>query len=141
MLMIMMKLPRLTWALPFCLPPLYSGALDGKIMSRLLRSPVMAIPGGMCYSIFLYHPLVIQALEPYVARLNVPAWPVWANFAIAFAILLPAILLFSAVLYALAEKPFMIMARNLVRERARRRAEQAAVEFPAGSPMSSEPVS
>jgi peptidoglycan/LPS O-acetylase OafA/YrhL len=95
----------------------------------------------MCYSVFLYHPLVIKALEPYVARLNVPVWPVWADFAIAFAILLPAILLFSALLYALAEKPFMIMARNVARERAHSREEKSALELPAASRLSSEPVS
>jgi peptidoglycan/LPS O-acetylase OafA/YrhL len=138
---VMMRLPRFTWCLPFCLPPLYSGALDGKIISRLLRSPMMAIPGGMCYSIFLYHPMVIKAFEPYVARLNVPAWPVWADFAAQFVILLPPILLFSAALYAIAEKPFMIMARNLTRQRARTQEEKSAGERPAASRLSSEPVS
>jgi peptidoglycan/LPS O-acetylase OafA/YrhL len=117
---VMMKLPRLNWLLPFFVPSLYYGALDGKFTSRILRSPWMAIPGGMCYSIFLYHPLVIQLAEPYMKRLNVPAWPVWADFAVLFAVLFVPILIFSAVLYALAERPFMSMSRKLaLRERAR----------------------
>lgn len=123
MLVVILRLPRFAWCLPFCLPPLYSGALEGKIASRILRSPLMAIPGGMCYTIFLYHPLVIQCFEPAVARLNVPAWPVWADFAAQFAILLPAILLVSAALYAIAERPFMIMSRDLaIRERREQKA-------------------
>lgn len=113
-LVITMRLPRLVWGLPFCLPLLYVGALSGRIIAPMLRSPLMAIPGGMCYSIFLYHPLVIGWLEPFVARLNVRAWPVWADFAVQFAALFPPILLFSAVLYAVAERPFMILSHKLV---------------------------
>jgi peptidoglycan/LPS O-acetylase OafA/YrhL len=75
----------------------------------------MATPGGMCYSIFLYHPLVIQTLEPFAARLDVPTWPVWAGFVTQFAVLFLPILIFSAVLYVLAEKPFMVMSRDLAR--------------------------
>ena len=119
------RLPGLAWYLPFCLVPLYAGALGGRITSAFLRSPLLAIPGAMCYTVFLYHELVIRALEPYGAPLSPASWPLWADFAVQAAILMPAIFAFSVVLFLIAEKPFMVLSRDLARKQ-RLRAEETS---------------
>jgi peptidoglycan/LPS O-acetylase OafA/YrhL len=105
--------PRLAWYFPFLLVPLFAGVLDGKIAGRFFRSPILAVPGAMCYTIFLYHELTIRILLPYTFRLSQDSWPLWVAFGVQMAVLLPAVLLVSVPLFLFVEKPFMILSRNV----------------------------
>ncbi len=120
------RFPRLGWYVPFCLVPLFWGVLEGRITSRFFRSPLLAIPGAMCYTIYLYHELVIRMLLPYTLPLSRGAFPLWAAFAVQTAILVPAVLVFSVPLFLLAEKPFMRLSRDLSLRREARVKKMAA---------------
>ena len=98
--------------------PLFAGVLDSKITSQFFRSPVLAIPGAMCYSIYLYHELLIRILLPYdFAAVRPAPWPLWAALAVQTAVLVPAVLVACVPLFLIAEKPFMILSRDLTLRR------------------------
>jgi peptidoglycan/LPS O-acetylase OafA/YrhL len=51
--------PLLQLTLPFILIALYWAAFHGPLMNRLFRLPLITAIGGMCYTIYLFHFLVI----------------------------------------------------------------------------------
>lgn len=86
----------------------YQAAFRGSLSSRFFRWQPVYVIGGMCYTIYLYHYLVISALLRPLLQL--PFWgefPLWLELAAASLVLLPAVLLFSAVMFVLIEKPCM----------------------------------
>jgi peptidoglycan/LPS O-acetylase OafA/YrhL len=108
--------PRLTWSLAHLLVPLFIGALGSGRVARLLSFRPIMILGGMCYSIYLYHLLIIQILEPHTRWLSLSAYPLWLAFAIQCALLLPPIFAISAALYLVTERPFMELSRKVSRQ-------------------------
>jgi peptidoglycan/LPS O-acetylase OafA/YrhL len=55
----LMEGPMLRVALPFVIIVLYWAAFHGQLANRLFRLPVLTAIGGMCYTIYLFHFLVI----------------------------------------------------------------------------------
>jgi peptidoglycan/LPS O-acetylase OafA/YrhL len=55
----LMEGPMLRVALPFVIIVLYWAAFHGLLANRLFRLPVLTAIGGMCYTIYLFHFLVI----------------------------------------------------------------------------------
>jgi peptidoglycan/LPS O-acetylase OafA/YrhL len=55
----LMEGPMLRVALPFVIIALYWAAFHGLLANRLFRLPVLTAIGGMCYTIYLFHFLVI----------------------------------------------------------------------------------
>jgi peptidoglycan/LPS O-acetylase OafA/YrhL len=55
----LMEGPILRVALPFVIIVLYWAAFHGLLANRLFRLPVLTAIGGMCYTIYLFHFLVI----------------------------------------------------------------------------------
>ncbi len=49
--------------LPWLTLLLYVAALRGRYMYQFLRLPWVALTGGMCYTIYLWHPLALTATE------------------------------------------------------------------------------
>jgi len=84
---------------------LYFGAMHGRVTARIMSTPWITLIGTMCYSIYLVHVVVIEALAQLLRRvpLDNPAviWPAY------ILILGPACLCVSGVFYTLVERPFM----------------------------------
>ena len=47
-----------------------------------MTSRAIVLVGGMCYTIYLYHVLLITPLLPFTLRLSSPAYPLWVDFAL-----------------------------------------------------------
>ena len=93
-------------ALPLLLVAAYAGVFRGRWWNRLLTRPWITVVGGMCYTIYLYHlNLIGNALKltgPLTASAALPVQVVVQGL-----LTLPLLLVASAVLFALFEKPFM----------------------------------
>jgi peptidoglycan/LPS O-acetylase OafA/YrhL len=89
----------------------YVAAFRGPIWNRIARNPWLTTIGGMCYTIYLFHPPLKSTLGLVVLRL-VPAhggpgfWGELGTLA-QIALMCTGILIISAGLFLLIEKPFM----------------------------------
>lgn len=106
--------------LPFLIMLLYAGFHLGRIANRLIRWRWFVIIGGMCYTIYLYHNMFISLV--FVQSVTkgagaqaffglLPSSPtggslVWEVVWQAL-LVIPTLLLLSALLYLAIEKPFM----------------------------------
>lgn len=94
----------------FALPPLilvaYISVFRGVMWPRIASNPWLTTIGGMCYTIYLYHLQMILFACKVTARAALIA-PVCANLLVQALILVPMILVLCAVLFAVAERPFM----------------------------------
>jgi peptidoglycan/LPS O-acetylase OafA/YrhL len=92
--------------LPFVIVVLYLAAFRGRICDAVFRNPVITGIGGMCYSIYLFHFLMIFAVKHFT-------WPLhfghnfWAYYCLQAAMILPCVLLFSAAFFLVVERPCM----------------------------------
>jgi len=91
------------------LPPLllvtYLAALRGLFFSKIFSNPILAISGGMCYSIYLYHYAVLVAVLGHLPSLKGVPGPqaVMAGAVVG----LPVVALISVVFFVLIERPCM----------------------------------
>lgn len=84
----------------------YCAAFRGKFWKALLSKPFLYIIGGMCYTIYLWHFLIVSV----AGRFALPfahSQSHAVNVLICSAIIIPPVIMISAVLFALFEKPFM----------------------------------
>ena len=81
-------------------------AFRGRITSRILSNPWIVVTGGMCYTIYLYHCQIFSLFGRATMAIQITHIPL-INFLIAAAVMVPAMLAASAVLFVLFEKPFM----------------------------------
>jgi peptidoglycan/LPS O-acetylase OafA/YrhL len=81
------------------------GALRGLLWHGLLGNRWIAVLGGMCYTVYLYHWLVLRAGLRLLG--GFPFDSTWANLLLIAPFLLALVFLVSAVLYLAFEKPFM----------------------------------
>lgn len=85
---------------------LFAAAFKGIWFRKMLGNRWIAVTGGMCYTIYLTHLPLLEALTRLTRHLVIP--PQYAlNLAIQCAIILPIVWLFSAFGYLILEKPFM----------------------------------
>jgi peptidoglycan/LPS O-acetylase OafA/YrhL len=80
-------------------------AFRGKLMSWLLSQPLLTTIGGMCYTIYMYHWLMISGLIRITKKFSTQVF--WMDALIQFAIMSAIIIAVCAVLFALFERPFM----------------------------------
>ena len=85
--------------LPFVVVALYWAAFHGRLANYLFRLPVLGSVGGMCYTIYLYHFLIIAFASRVLGH------GVAAGTMIGVSIVLIAIV--SAVAFLLVERPCM----------------------------------
>ncbi len=83
-----------------------AGGLRGRIARWLVTRPWIVTIGGMCYTIYLYHFLVLTGVGRLTQSITVPGG-IAANFALQVVLIVPAVLACSALLFVLFEKPFM----------------------------------
>ena len=95
----------LRWV-PFMAIVAYIGAFKGKLMNRCLTAPIITTIGGMCYSIYLTHSLILQGCYALFMRLH-PLPGFWRNYWASLTLSVPVMLLFGAAFFVLIERPCM----------------------------------
>jgi peptidoglycan/LPS O-acetylase OafA/YrhL len=108
---ILTKRYGLYWLTSALVVALYAGLFHGAIGHAFLRNPFVVAIGGMCYTIYLYHFLIIDLLAPHTMSLSSPDVPLPIDFLLQCATLIPVILLVSTGLFLAIEKPFMQLSR------------------------------
>ncbi len=93
--------------LPLLVGLLYAGFFMGRLSNAFIRTRWIVIIGGMCYTIYLYHILIISNLMTETMSLASISRSFNLDFAIQSLTILPAVLVVCAVLYIYTEKPFM----------------------------------
>lgn len=84
----------------------YCAAFRGKVWKAVLSTPALYIIGGMCYTIYLWHFLIIS-LAGRVALPFAKSDVYAVNVLICALIIIPPVLIISAILFVAFEKPFM----------------------------------
>lgn len=87
-------------------------ALRGRIANAFFRLPWIVTIGGMCYTIYLYHFMIITILAKFTKHIAVGS-SYAINMAIQSAILIPLVIGCCMLLFIAFEKPFMEIARRV----------------------------
>ena len=93
-------------ALPFVIVILYLAAFRGKICSAIFSNRVITDIGGMCYSIYLFHFLIIYGVKHMTAPFHI-GQNFWAYFVLQCLLIIPVVLLFCGTFFLLVERPCM----------------------------------
>jgi peptidoglycan/LPS O-acetylase OafA/YrhL len=80
-------------------------AFRGAWCPRLLGCPWVATIGGMCYTIYLYHPVLLSVLIRVTGKLRT-GW-VYVDLLAQFAVMSAATIVICAFLFVFLERPFM----------------------------------
>jgi peptidoglycan/LPS O-acetylase OafA/YrhL len=91
--------------LPWLWLLLLTAAFRGKICHWLLGQPLITTIGGMCYTIYMYHWLMISGLIRLTIKFSTHIF--WLDLLIQFAVMSVIIIAICGVLFALFERPFM----------------------------------
>jgi len=94
---------------------IYFGALFGRWAGAPFRWRAVTLLGGMSYTVFLYHTFIVRKLLPLTVRLLPPEHALWLDFGLQFAAMLLPVFAISAVLFVAAERPCMILSKQLSR--------------------------
>src|ERR1700688_1508008 len=92
--------------LPFVIVVLYLAAFRGRVGSAVFSNRVITDIGGMCYSIYLFHSLILYAVKHFTAPLHV-GHNFWVYFALQGAMGLPVVLVLCGAFFLLIERPCM----------------------------------
>ncbi|MGD0796237.1 MAG: acyltransferase [Acidobacteriaceae bacterium] len=98
-------LDTLAW-LPILIFPLYVAAFYGPASNRFFRTPFVALGGGMCYSIYLTHMLVISVVFKATRHLAVFR-DFLLNYTLQIATLGFSVALIGTLYFVLIERPCM----------------------------------
>ncbi len=91
--------------LPWLWLLMLTAAFRGKICHWLLGQPLITTIGGMCYTIYMYHWLMISGLIRLTIKFSTHIF--WLDLLIQFAVMSAIIIAICSVLFALFERPFM----------------------------------
>jgi peptidoglycan/LPS O-acetylase OafA/YrhL len=80
-------------------------AFRGTFAFRCLGNPWITTVGGMCYTIYMYHWLMISMLVRLTGRWQTHI--LWLDLLIQFVVMSAAIIFLCGILFALFERPFM----------------------------------
>ena len=83
------------------------GGFKGLWLSRIFRVPMISTLGGMCYSIYLTHSLVVQGCFWLMARLHLIDGRFWHTAMYGVLISFPIVFPVGMVFYVLVERPCM----------------------------------
>lgn len=90
-----------------CVLVAFVALFKGKMFNAFFTNRWIVIIGGMCYSIYLLHYALIALLTMFSIKLFNPEWSYAVNYGIQALVIVPVVLLVSAVFFALIEKPCM----------------------------------
>jgi len=92
--------------LPLLIVIIYLAAFRGRILSAILSNRVIADIGGMCYSLYLFHAMIVYAVKHVTAPLHFGE-NFWLYFILQSCLILPFVLLFCGAFFVLIERPCM----------------------------------
>ena len=104
---VLLAFGHLYFLLPLVVAALYAGIYLGRVSNRLIRMRWVVIIGGMCYTIYLYHVMIISQAFVRTGFLSSTARAFELDFLYQCLIICPLILVISALLFVTTEKPFM----------------------------------
>lgn len=104
---ILVRFPSLYLTLPLLIVAFYAGVFRGRLSNALLTRRWIVIAGGMCYTTYLYHFFIIQALSPLTQWLASIQRPLGLDLAIQVLVLTPIIFVVCGALFVFLERPFM----------------------------------
>lgn len=93
--------------LPLLIGLMYIGFYCGRVSNVLVRQRWIVITGGMCYTLYLYHTLLIGAVMNVTKSLSSIHHPLMADFLAQCLLICPVIFVVCSLLFVLIEKPFM----------------------------------
>lgn len=91
---------------PLLIAIAFIAAFRGVLLRRLLTTEWLAVLGGMCYSIYLWHFFII-ALVFKASRRILVSHDLLANFLVQSVLILPCVLLYCGLYFVLVERPCM----------------------------------
>jgi peptidoglycan/LPS O-acetylase OafA/YrhL len=123
-------------AVPWLCLVAYLGVFRGVVLNRLLTLPLVTTVGGMCYSIYLLHNVILNNTL-FLTKDLAPTGVYASDLLIQLLIMGPFVVAVSAVFFVLVERPCMDKSwpRHLAgwaRERVGRTPSRAEVERPRG---------
>jgi peptidoglycan/LPS O-acetylase OafA/YrhL len=92
--------------LPFVIVVLYLAAFRGRICSAIFSNRVITDIGGMCYSVYLFHVLVISAVRLVSRPLHI-GQNFWAYYCLQAMLILPLVLVCCGTFFLVIERPCM----------------------------------
>jgi peptidoglycan/LPS O-acetylase OafA/YrhL len=92
--------------LPFVIVGLYLAAFRGRICSAVFGNRVLTNIGGMCYSIYLFHVLIIYFVKHMTFRLHI-GQNFWFYYSLQACMIVPVVLLLCGAFFVLIERPCM----------------------------------
>jgi peptidoglycan/LPS O-acetylase OafA/YrhL len=93
--------------IPWLLFVPFAAAFRGTLWPKLLQSPLVFTIGGMCYTIYLYHYTLIFLVGKVFARVLPASMPYAGAMAFGAVFIVPPVLVVTALMFRLLEKPFM----------------------------------
>jgi peptidoglycan/LPS O-acetylase OafA/YrhL len=93
-------------ALPFVIVVLYLAAFRGRVCSAVFSNRTVTDIGGMCYSIYLFHSLILYAVKHFTAPVHI-GQNFWVYYTLQGALGLPGVLLLCSAFFLLVERPCM----------------------------------
>lgn len=104
---------------PWCILLAYMAAFRAPHWQTLFRRPLLTTIGGMCYTIYLYHMLIMSACARFTTKI---VWTdqYWALLLSQLAILFPIIIAICSLIFVITEQPFMrqdVLLRSFKKER------------------------
>ncbi len=94
------------WIVPVSCAGVVYSALRGNVLRRLTSRSLPVTLGGMCYTIYLYHGLLIAAMRPIGQRIIV-AQSLVVSLMLQIATIGALVVVVSGILFALIERPCM----------------------------------
>jgi peptidoglycan/LPS O-acetylase OafA/YrhL len=95
------------YTLPFLVALLYAGFFLGRISNALIRLRWIVITGGMCYTFYLYHTLIIGGVLESTKGWASVTRPFMADFLLQCLLLSAPLFALCSWLFFFTEKPFM----------------------------------
>ncbi len=92
--------------LPFVIVVLHLAAFRGRICSAAFSNRVIINIGGMCYSIYLFHVLIIYFVKHMTFRLQI-GQNFWFHYFLQACMIVPVVLLLCGAFFVLIERPCM----------------------------------
>lgn len=82
-------------------------AMKGRVHSRVASSTAPVLIGGMCYTLYLYHPVIKAAMGPWIVAAIPKSLPVSLALAMQLAVFAIVIIATCIPLFLALERPFM----------------------------------
>ncbi len=113
--LVLIRHPECSFLLPFVVLLLYAGFFRGRAVHRFITARWIVIAGGMCYTFYLYHALLVVVLMKRTIVLASPSRPLGVDFLLQCLLIYPVIFVVCSLLFVSTEKPFMRWSRAVRR--------------------------